>query len=128
MIFRIVAELTAVVHFAFIAFVVAGGFLAWRWPYLILLHIPATAWGFGALLLGLGCPLTDLENWGRRRAGGAELSSSGFIDHYLTGVIYPESAVGLVRVLVLGAVVTSWVGMALRHQRRGAMQAPSTTR
>ncbi len=39
MIFRVLAEATMVVHFLFIAFVVLGGFLAWRWPKAIWLHL-----------------------------------------------------------------------------------------
>lgn len=117
MIFRLVAEVTAVVHCAFIAFVVFGGFLTWRRARLILLHVSAVAWGFGAVLIGLECPLTHLENWGRRNYGGTELPSTGFIDHYLTGVIYPENAVSLVQALVLCVVLTSWVGVALQQRR-----------
>ncbi|AWK76962.1 hypothetical protein CBI38_36215 (plasmid) [Rhodococcus oxybenzonivorans] len=127
MIFRMVADLTAVLHFTFLAFVVVGGFLAWRWPRLILLHALAVVWGFSTVLTGLGCPLTYLENWARRNAGDAELPSTGFIDYYLTGVIYPENAVALVRALVLCAVLTSWLGFALQRRRHvAAMSRPAT--
>ena len=45
MIYRLLADLTVVVHFAFIAFVVVGGFMALRWPRLAWIHIPCAAWG-----------------------------------------------------------------------------------
>jgi hypothetical protein len=97
-----------------VAYVVVGGFVAWRWPRTIWLHLLAFGWGFSTVLFGFDCPLTYLENWARHRAGVAGLPPSGFIDHYLTGVIYPESALGLVRVLVAVCVVVSWVGYVRR--------------
>lgn len=110
--YRVLADATVVVHFAFLVFVVVGGFLAWRWRILIVPHILAAVWGLSAVTIGIVCPLTVLENWAREQAGIAGLPPSGFIDHYLTGVIYPDSAIGLVRALVLGAVLVSWIGFA----------------
>ena len=40
-------------------------------------------------MLGWTCPLTPLEKF-LRNAGGEEGYSGGFIDHYLTSLIYPE--------------------------------------
>ncbi|MET8873757.1 DUF2784 domain-containing protein [Nocardia sp. NPDC004604] len=114
MLYRLLADATAAVHFVFVAYVVVGGFMAWRWPRTIWLHLLAFGWGFSTVLFGFVCPLTNLENWARHRAGVAGLPPSGFIDHYLTGVIYPESALGLVRGLVAVCVVVSWVGYVRR--------------
>ncbi|WP_459958986.1 DUF2784 domain-containing protein [Nocardia sp. IFM 10818] len=118
MIYRLLADLTAGVHFAFVAYVVVGGFLAWRWPRTIWWHLVAVGWGFGTVLIGYDCPLTYVEDWARREAGQAGLPPSGFIDHYLTGVIYPENALGLVRALVVVAVLVSWAGFAVLFRRR----------
>ncbi|QIS04058.1 DUF2784 family protein [Nocardia brasiliensis] len=117
MLYRLLADATAAVHFAFVAYVVIGGFLAWRWPRGIWTHLLAFGWGFATVLFGFECPLTHLENWARHRAGEAGLPPSGFIDHYLTGVIYPDSALGAVRVLVAVCVVLSWVGYAVLRRR-----------
>ncbi|MEV6280065.1 DUF2784 domain-containing protein [Nocardia sp. NPDC051832] len=114
MLYRLLADATAAVHFAFVAYVVVGGFLAWRWPRTIWLHLIAFGWGFGTILIGYDCPLTHVENWARREAGQEGLPPSGFIDHYLTGVIYPDSAIGLVRAAVAVCVLVSWVGYARR--------------
>lgn len=115
--FRVLADLIAVTHVAFIAYVVAGGFLAWRWPRTIGLHLLAASWGFATILIGFDCPLTHAENWARRQAALAELPASGFIDHYLTGVIYPDSALGLIRALAAAAVLVSWIGYVRLYQR-----------
>ncbi|MFE3542881.1 DUF2784 domain-containing protein [Nocardia sp. NPDC059177] len=115
--FRVLADLIAVTHVAFVAYVVAGGFLAWRWPRTIMAHLLAASWGFGTILIGFDCPLTYAENWARRQAGVAELPEAGFIDYYLTGVIYPDSALVLVQVLAAIAVLVSWIGYLRLHPR-----------
>ncbi|WP_194818547.1 DUF2784 domain-containing protein [Nocardia sp. XZ_19_385] len=126
MLYRLLADATAAAHFAFVAYVVVGGFLAWRWPRTIWLHLIAFGWGFGTVLVGYDCPLTYVENWARREAGQEGLPASGFIDHYLTGVIYPESALGLVRALVAACVLVSWVGYVRRL--RGSRTAVGSAR
>ncbi|MET9029245.1 MULTISPECIES: DUF2784 domain-containing protein [Nocardia] len=118
MLYRLLADATAVTHFAFVAYVVVGGFLAWRFGRTIWLHVLAVCWGFSTIVFGIDCPLTYLENWARERAGEQRLPSSGFIDHYITGVIYPESALGLVRAVVAALVVASWIGYGWALRRR----------
>lgn len=123
MLFRALADVTVVVHLAFIAYVVAGGFLAWRFPRTIWLHLCAAAWGFASIAVGIDCPLTALENWARIHAGASALPSTGFIAHYLTGVVYPESALGVVRLLAAIAVVFSWGGFVyLRTHSRSTLR------
>ncbi|RDI63629.1 DUF2784 domain-containing protein [Nocardia pseudobrasiliensis] len=122
--YRLLADATAVAHFLFVAYLVAGGFLAWRWRRTIWTHLAAVAWGFGTVLFGFDCPLTHLEDWARHRAGEAGLPPSGFIDHYITGVLYPRDALELVRVLVLLTVVASWIGYRRLTRRRGTAAGP----
>ncbi|BBH71625.1 hypothetical protein ACTI_83100 [Actinoplanes sp. OR16] len=110
---RILADATMVLHFAFVAFVVAGGFLAWRWPRAIIPHLIAAGWGLAIALFRFGCPLTWVEDRARERAGDASLAG-GFIDTYLTGVIYPERYLVQVQVLAAVAVAVSWTGVAVR--------------
>ena len=56
-------------HFAFVAYVVLGGFLAWRWPRAIWPHLLAAAWGLAIVAGRVDCPLTWAEDWSRQRAG-----------------------------------------------------------
>ena len=67
MAYRLLADVTMVVHFVFLAYVVAGGFLAWRWPQAIWPHLLAVGWGLSTLVFHLHCPLTWLEDWSRRQ-------------------------------------------------------------
>jgi hypothetical protein len=103
MTYRVLADAVLILHLAFILFVVLGGWLVAIRPKLIWLHLPVVAWGALVELMGLTCPLTPLENWLRDR-GGETGYSGGFIDHYLTPLMYPA---GLTRrmQLALGAFV-----------------------
>ncbi|SDT50997.1 DUF2784 domain-containing protein [Actinoplanes derwentensis] len=121
MIFRVLAEATMVAHFLFIAFVVLGGFVAWRWPKAIWWHLAAAAWGLCIVVFELNCPLTYVEDWARDRAGQSGLSR-GFIDTYLTGVMYPERYLNEVRLLIAAVVVFSYAGLAHRWRRRAPRQ------
>jgi hypothetical protein len=87
-----------VAHFSYLAYLLAGGFLAWRWPRTVWLHLLAAAWGFAVVAGHLSCPLTYAENWSRRRAGEVGLTQ-GFIDHYIQGVLYPARFTALMQAL-----------------------------
>ena len=124
MAYQVLADVTMTVHFAFLAYVVAGGFAAWRWPRTIWPHLLAAGWGLSIVAFHLHCPLTWLEDWARRRAGGSGLDD-GFIETYLTGVVYPQRYVGLLRLLAAMAIAVSWAG-ALRSRRRHPRSEIST--
>lgn len=117
MLYRILANTALVTHLAFIAYVIFGGFIAWRWPRAIWLHLIAASWGFIGIIVGIVCPLTILEHWARLRAGLSGLPPEGFIDHYLTGVIYPETLLIEVQIAVAVVVISSWVGFVVRQRR-----------
>jgi hypothetical protein len=126
--YRLIADVAMVAHFAFLAYLVAGGFIAWRWPRTIWTHVATALYGLFNVLVGWECPLTYVENWGRERAGEATLPGTGFIDHYIAGVVYPEQHEGLVQALVAVVVLVSWVGFVLRRQRgRGRRLESGTT-
>lgn len=108
MAYRTLADATMAVHFLFLAYVVTGGFLAWWRPWLRWPHLAAAGWGFATIVFGLTCPLTYVEDWARRRAGEQGLSR-GFIDTYLTGVVYPERYTLQLQILAALLVLTSWL-------------------
>jgi len=110
------------IHFAFLAYVVLGGFLAWRWPRTVWLHLAMAGWGLSTVVFRLNCPLTYIEDWARRKAGEQGLTT-GFIDTYLEGVIYPQRYAGLMQLLAGLAVVISWAGYAMLRARRTPRRA-----
>jgi len=112
--YRLLADAVLIVHLAFIVFVALGGLLVQRWPRLAWLHLPAIAWGAWIEFSGSICPLTPLEI-GLRARSGEPTYTGGFIEHYITRLIYPE---GLDRrhqivlgafVLVLNAGIYAWL-------------------
>lgn len=103
MLYALLADAVLVLHGAFIVFALFGALtLLWR-TTMAWLHLPAVAWATWVAFSGAICPLTPLEQSLRRAAGQAGYEG-GFIEHYLTALIYPE---GLTRNLQLafGAVV-----------------------
>jgi len=58
MAYRLLADAVVVLHAAFVAFVVLGGFLVLRWPRIAWVHVPTAAYGFLVEAAGWVCPLT----------------------------------------------------------------------
>lgn len=104
MVYRLLADLVTVLHLVFIAFVVLGGLLAFRWPRAAWVHIPAALWGTFIEFSGRICPLTPLEVW-LRRQGGAEGYAGGFVERYLIPVLYPADLTTDIQILLGGVVV-----------------------
>ena len=91
--YRVAADAVLVVHLLFIGFVVGGVFLAWRWPLVIWVQLPAMVYGALIEFVGFTCPLTPLQNYLQHRAGEAGYSG-GFISHYLIQWIYRPASPG----------------------------------
>ncbi len=104
--YHALANFVLVVHFVFIIFVVAGGFLALRWRWAPLLHLPAVVWGVSVELSGGVCPLTPVENALRRAAGVSEYAG-GFLEQYLVPVIYPSNLSRSLQVVLAALAVLS---------------------
>jgi hypothetical protein len=118
MVYRIVGEGAMVLHLAFLVYVALGGYLAWRWPPMIWPHLACALYGLGITVIGWDCPLTHIENWGREQAGQAGLPPEGFIEHYLTGVIYPAEHLLTAQLLVALSIAVSWAGALYLHRKR----------
>ena len=103
MLYRVLADLVLVVHLLFIAFVVAGGFAAVRWPRLAWAHVPCFVWGALIEFAGWICPLTPLEVRLRIASGQAGYSG-GFIERYLLPIIYPGA---------LNREIQIWLGLSV---------------
>ncbi len=128
--YALLADLVMVVHFAFLGYLALGGYLAWWHSQLLAPHVGAATWGAVSATVGLPCPLTGWEDAARRAAGGEGLPG-GFIDTYLTGVVYPEEHLRTVQLAVAALVLVSWAGLAVRARAtrrpapRGMSSSPS---
>jgi hypothetical protein len=104
MLYRIAADVTLILHLAFILFVCVGALLSQRWRWLPVVHLPCAAWGAYVEIAGRLCPLTCLENRFRRLAGDSGYHS-GFVENYLLPVIYPSELTREVQYLFAAVVV-----------------------
>jgi len=102
-IYQILADLVVLIHFAFIVFVMAGGFLALKWRFVRWIHLPAVLWAVFIEFAGWICPLTPLENRLRAVSGGNAYSSD-FVEHYVVSLIYPDALTRVTQIL-LGILV-----------------------
>lgn len=122
MFYRLAADALLGIHLLFVAFVVAGGFLTWKWRKAAWVHVPCALWGALIEFAGWICPLTPWENRLRQAAGQAGYSG-GFIEHYLIPVLYPggltrgiQIALGAL-VVVLNLVAYGWLLIRVRGAR-----------
>src|SRR5437764_15357994 len=104
MIWSLLADALVVLHFAFTAFVVFGGFLAWRWRWLVALHLPALACGCCVEVSHSICPLTPLENH-FRQLGVVAWYTGGLLAQYLVVVLYTSRLTVLCPWLHFGRLV-----------------------
>ncbi|MFI4953764.1 MAG: DUF2784 domain-containing protein [Burkholderiales bacterium] len=115
--YRFAAEIALAAHLAFVLFVVGGGLLVLRRPILAWLHLPAVAWAAFVEFRGWICPLTPLEVALRRAAGEAGYGG-GFVEHYLTALLYPAGLTRDLQVLIGVLVLLINLAIYLRSWRR----------
>ena len=128
MAYRLLADIITVLHLAFVAFVLLGGFLVLRWRRSIWIHGPAVLWGAVVEWAGWVCPLTPLENWLRLK-GDVRGYAGGFVEHYLVPVLDPDALTPETQAVLGGLVIVVNLlvyGCVLRVRRRRA-RAPGSS-
>lgn len=118
----LLADLLVLLHLGFVVFVVGGGFLVARHPWLAVLHLPAAGWGAWIEFSGGICPLTPLENR-LRGLGGGEVYQGDFVERYLLPVLYPsqltvslQQGLGAL-VIAVNLIAYAWVWRRLHHSQ-----------
>jgi uncharacterized protein DUF2784 len=123
--YELAADLTAFVHFGFIAFVMFGTLLGCRSPWWRIVHIVAMAYAVLAEVFYWYCPLTYLEQYLRSRTGQSSYAEP-FIAHYLNAIIYidvPQWSLILAASVVLGVNTAIYIRFPAPSSRK-----PSTLR
>lgn len=119
---RLLADSTVAIHVLALLYIGLGGFLAWRWPKSIFVHIFFALWGIAVNVFPIACPLTAMEDYFRSLQGLGPLPG-GFNAYYIYGTIFPRYLLPLVAVTALTIVVISYVGAYQRWRHRD--QAPT---
>jgi hypothetical protein len=119
------ADVTVVVHFAALLYIGLGGFLAWRWPRTIFVHVFFAAWGVIVNVTPIPCPLTALEDWFRSMQGLGPLPG-GFNEYYIFGDIIPRSLLPVVSIGAIVLLVVSYVGVWVRWRKSLAQPSGSS--
>jgi len=114
------ADVTVVVHFAALIYAGIGGFLAWRWPRGVYVHL---IWVFWAILINtiptIACPLTTLEDFFREQQGLGPLPG-GFNEYYIYDEIIPRSWLPAVGVVAIVLTIIAYAGIYVRWRNRRA--------
>lgn len=121
------AAAVVVIHFAVVLFVIVGALLVVRWPRVAWVHLPVIAWVIFAEWFEKICPLTFLENWLRQKGGGS-FYNGGFVDHYITPVLYPDGLTHPMQIilgtLILVVNVTLYAIAFVWHRNRNIIRPP----
>src|SRR5437764_13561075 len=111
------ADFTVGAHILALLYIGLGGFLAWRWPKSIFVHVFFAAWGIAVNVFPIACPLTAIEDYFRGLQGLGPLPG-GFNAYYLYDTVFPRSLLPLIAVTALVIVAFSYVGAYQRWRHR----------
>ena len=114
---RVLADMTVGVHILALLYIGLGGFLAWRWPKTIFVHIFFALWGVAVNIFPIPCPLTALEDYFRSVQGLGPLPA-GFNAYYIYGTVFPRTMLPMVAGMALFIVAFSYVGTYQRWRHR----------
>lgn len=114
---RVLADITVGIHVLALLYIGLGGFLAWRWPKSIFVHIFFAFWGVAVNVFPIPCPLTALEDHFRSLQGLGPLPG-GFNAYYIYGTVFPRSMLPLVAAVALAILLFSYVGAYYRWRHR----------
>jgi hypothetical protein len=119
---QVLAVAVPLIHFAFVVVLVGGAFVVWRHPRLWKVHLPAVLAMTAVAAAGADCPLTDLEDHFRERAGWPP-HNTGFISHYLVEPWHPAGIttpikIGIIAIWVVPNVIAYASVVRWAHHRR----------
>lgn len=101
MFFKILADITVLIHFLWIVFLFMGSFFGRRNRSIRVFHLSGLAFALLLQLLGWYCPLTHLETWLRARHHPDLAYTGSFIIHYVERLIYIEISPAIILIITL---------------------------
>jgi hypothetical protein len=103
MIYKILADLTVALHFAWILFLLLGAVWGVRYRWVKYFHLFGLGFAFLIQALDWYCPLTHLEIYLRARHDPSLAYAGSFIIYYLEQVVYlqvPQYAIVVMTILL----------------------------
>ena len=88
MLYKVLADITVMIHFIWVLFLIFGVVLGMRYRSVRIFHLAGLAFALVLNAFGWLCPLTHLEYWLRLKHDRAAAYAGSFIIHYLERVIY----------------------------------------
>lgn len=104
------ADITVILHFLWIVFLVFGVFVGRRHRWVKRIHLGGIAFALVIQFTGLYCPFTYLEIWLRQLHDPSQSYTGSFIIHYVEKIVYVniDPEVILILTIVL-AIVSVWL-------------------
>ncbi len=90
MVFKVLADITVLLHFLWILFLMFGFVLGVRYKIAKILHIAGLAYAVVMQIFGWYCPLTHLEVWLRLKHDPSLAYGGSFIINYAEKLIYVQ--------------------------------------
>jgi len=117
MLYRIAADITVILHFLWILFLIFGAFIGRKYRWVKRVHISAIIFALVIQVFGWYCPFTHLEIWLRRMHDPSQSYSGSFIIHYVEKIVYINLSPKIIIVLtIILAVVSLWI-YSPRHKK-----------
>jgi hypothetical protein len=141
MVYSFLADVVVAVHIAYVSFVLLGELaillgivLKWEWvrnPWFRWLHLAAIGIVAFEAILGITCPLTDLEDLLREWAG-QHISGTSFIGRLLDNILFYNAPAAVLTACYIGFAVlvlaTLWLAPPRRRRRQQTSGAPVSSR
>ena len=112
-------------HLGYIGFLLGGGWVAGRSRRLLIAHLGSVATAIVIYGAGLDCPLTELEKWLIRRAGGTPYEG-GFVEHYLVVPLLSRPITPSIRIGTAVAVTLTVAASYARLLGKGRTRTRAT--
>jgi hypothetical protein len=90
MIFKVIADITVLLHFLWILFLIFGCFLGLRYTSVKIVHVAGLVFAVVIQVFGWYCPLTHLEVWFRMKHDPTLTYGGSFIVTYVEKLVYVQ--------------------------------------
>ena len=98
MIYRVLVDITIIIHFLWILFLIFGILFAIRGSKIAFLHISGLIFSLIINIFGWYCPLTHLENYFYKTSLSGTYYNGSFISYYLNRIIYLDVPLSYIRI------------------------------